>query len=85
MTVCILCNSLAEAEKRCPLCGSLMLDSGTVQDYYDNYSPYLDREIYEDGYKCYGEANCTHLFSCPKCGYNSYLAVPKIAEDRLME
>lgn len=76
---------MAEAEKRCPVCGSLMLDKGIIQDYYDDYSPYLDMDIYEDGYKHYDDFYCIHLFSCPECHYDTRLAFRRIDEARLMD
>lgn len=85
MPVCLLCNSLASVEKKCPGCGASMLDTGLLQDFYDNYSAYLDRDIYEDGYMFNDEDYCIHLFYCPECQINVKLAVKKVDEDKLME
>ncbi len=85
MPVCPVCNSLAVAEKICPLCGNPMLDAGLLQDFYDNYSAYLDRDVYEDGYMFNDEDYCIHFFYCPQCQINVNLAVKKVDEDSLME
>ncbi|MDD2554581.1 MAG: hypothetical protein PHP51_08420 [Desulfotomaculaceae bacterium] len=62
-----------------------MLDRGLLQDFYDNYSAYLDRNVYEDGYMFNDEDYCIHFFNCPKCQTSVNLAVKKVDEDRLME
>lgn len=85
MPVCMLCNSLASVEKRCPKCGRLLVDAGLLQDYYDNYSAYLAQDIYEDGYRCSNALFCVHLFACPQCHYDVALKVKKIDEERLMD
>ncbi len=85
MRVCMLCNSLASVEKSCPECGALMVDAGLIQDYYDNYSAYLGQDIYEDGYRCYNELFCVHLFNCPQCHYDVSLKLRRVEEERLMD
>jgi len=47
-----------------------MEDQGAKVNYYDNYSPYLLDEITSkvDGVSA---NRCTHVFLCPKCGYES--------------
>lgn len=85
MALCMLCNSLASVEKSCPMCGGPMVDAGLFQDYYDNYSAYLEQGIYEDGYRCYDESFCVHLFTCPQCHYDVSLRFKRIEEERLMD
>lgn len=78
MAVCPLCNSLAVAKKNCPRCGKTLLDAGLLQDFYDNYSAYLDQDVYEDGYRCNDEAHCVHLFSCPHCHFEVTLRFKRL-------
>lgn len=85
MAVCMLCNSLASVEISCPECGSHMADSGVIQDYYDNYSAYLEQDIYEDGYRCISGSFCVHLFTCPGCHYDVSVKLKRIEEERLMD
>ncbi|MDF9407350.1 hypothetical protein L7E55_03085 [Pelotomaculum isophthalicicum JI] len=70
MSVCPACNSLAAINKNCPLCGCPMYDAGAIQDFYDNYSAFLEQEIYEDGYRSYSHDFCVHLFACPNCHFD---------------
>ncbi len=66
---CILCNHLAEVTQPCPFCGhTKMQNIGLLQDFYDPYSPYLDQEIYQDGYEHYNEHYCVHVLKCEQCG-----------------
>jgi len=83
LPVCPLCNSLAKMKKACPVCGGTMSDEGVIQDFYDNYSPYLDMNIYEDGYRCHDEKNCVHVFSCRHCRAGVSVAVCRIDENDL--
>ena len=85
MALCMLCNSLASVEISCRKCGGPMVDAGLLQDYYDNYSAYLEQDIYEDGYRCYSESFCVHLFTCPRCHEDITLGFKRIEEERLME
>lgn len=84
MNVCLLCNGLAAIEKKCPACGCEMLDAGLLQDYYDNYSAYLEQDIYEDGYRSYDEAHCVHLFTCPHCHFDMSFVIDRVDEDFLI-
>lgn len=85
MPVCPVCNGLASVEKNCPGCGASMLDAGLLQDFYDDYSAYLDQDIYEDGYRYYDDDYCVHLFACPRCHFDEYVKFKRLEEDRLME
>lgn len=84
LSVCMVCNSLASVEKSCPKCGIPMVDAGLIQDYYDNYSAYLEQDIYEDGYRSYGESFCVHLFACPRCHYDVSLKFKRFEEESLL-
>ncbi|HBC92009.1 MAG TPA: hypothetical protein DCZ10_03670 [Pelotomaculum sp.] len=78
MVVCPVCNSLIAVKKDCPNCGRQMIDAGKIQDYYDDYSPYLAQDIYQDGYDCVDGAHCVHLFACPNCHYDHRLTFLKV-------
>ncbi len=85
MHVCPLCNGLAAIEKKCPGCAQAMSDAGVIQDYYDNYSPYEEREFYEDGYRCHDGGYCTHLFCCPDCHIDLSLSIQTVGEEQLLD
>ncbi len=85
MPVCPVCNSLAAVGKECPRCGNTLRDAGLLQDYYDDYSAYLDQVVYEDGYRNYDEDYCVHLFYCPNCHFDVTLGFKRLEEDRLMD
>jgi hypothetical protein len=74
---CPLCNGFREVQKEC-LCGSQMVDSGRVMDYYDDYSAYMDIDQLklEDGYRNSFLTNkCPHLFTCPICAKDQVLFI----------
>ncbi|GAB6086964.1 hypothetical protein [Alkaliphilus crotonatoxidans] len=64
--VCPLCNRLSSYVVQCPDCEKEMEDTGPIQDYFDDYSPYLERSLTElaDGVT---SDYCLHLFSCKQC------------------
>jgi hypothetical protein len=69
LAICPLCNGFHDIKAICQ-CGSNMIDSGKVMDYYDDYSAYMeiDQLKLEDGYPSnYKNEQCAHLFSCPSC------------------
>lgn len=69
--LCPLCNGMVEIQNICSKCGSIMKDGGRVQDFYDDYSPYLSYGITDimDGEP---DGICQHIFKCPVCG-NDYV------------
>lgn len=75
--VCPVCNCMVSYLVSCNGCGGIMEDSGLVQDFYDDYSPYLDRSITSrvDGAP---EDECMHLFYCPHCDSNKRLPIKRI-------
>ncbi len=77
MSVCPVCNGLTVEGKDCPLCGRPMFDAGLLQNYYDNYSAYLEQELYEDGYRNNDNNHCIHLFTCRNCHFDTYLKFRK--------
>lgn len=75
--ICPLCNGLVESIKYCEKCGSVMKDGGRIQDYYDDYSPYLSYNITD---VMDGEPSdvCQHIFTCPMCGYDYVANINKM-------
>ncbi|HHW01343.1 MAG TPA: hypothetical protein GXX35_00745 [Thermoanaerobacterales bacterium] len=72
---CPLCNALINVKEICPSCGSEMEDRGRVEDYFDPYNPYLDKDttsMEESSHEC------IHLFACPVCGYDTRIVVNQI-------
>lgn len=65
-TMCPACSGIFDRAPVCP-CGEKMIDSGPVTDFSGPYSPYFNINF---------ESNhCTHLFSCPACGYDRRIAI----------
>ncbi|WP_041720907.1 hypothetical protein [Alkaliphilus metalliredigens] len=64
--VCPICNGLASYVVKCDTCHQGMEARGAIQDYFDDYSPYLSQEITKknDGVD---SDQCVHLFYCPHC------------------
>lgn len=85
MPVCPVCNGLAPVQKTCPRCGRTMFDAGLLQDYYDSYSAYLEQDLYEDGYRCYNQTVCVHLFTCPGCHYDVDVAFQRLDDGYIQE
>jgi len=54
-----------------------METGAAIQDYFDDYSPYLDKDITEmiDGVS---ENQCVHIFYCPHCGSDRKVAIDKM-------
>lgn len=75
--VCPICNSLYSYIVKCPNCGRQMEDMGVIQDYLDDYSPYLSMDITQkvDGAPA---TACTHLFYCVECKNDKRVAIEKI-------
>lgn len=53
-----------------------MDDCGRVQDYYDDYSPYLSYSI-TDTADDEPSGICQHLFTCPECGNDRVVNIKK--------
>lgn len=75
--LCPLCNGLEKIGVECPRCGEPMEDKGCVQEYLDDYSPYLDMEITRkvDGAP---PDQCLHVFSCSNCSHTKMVAVSMV-------
>jgi hypothetical protein len=54
-----------------------MDDAGRIQDFFDDYSPYLDNDItgLADGVS---NDQCLHIFVCPRCGNDCRVAVNRV-------
>jgi hypothetical protein len=65
--VCPLCNGLINVERKCPCCGNVLIDGGTVQNYYGPYSPY----VAQNSFRYNGDSEqCIHLLYCAGCHYD---------------
>lgn len=75
--LCPLCNGLEKKTIICEQCGNPMEDKGSIQEYFDDYSPYLDLEITRrvDGVPA---DQCLHLFGCENCGTLRKIAIGMI-------
>lgn len=85
MEVCPVCNGLFAVEKTCSKCGRRLFDAGVLQDFYDNYSAYLDRRIYEDGFPRHCGECCFHLFACPFCHADTILSFKQLDETEVLK
>ena len=65
-TACKLCNAMDQLHLDCT-CGATLQDQGPAADYQGPYSPYYN-ETFEAG-------SCHHLFTCPRCGRDTVIAV----------
>ena len=75
--VCPICNGLVSYVAKCPNCGNLMEERGAIQDYFDDYSPYLGKDITQqvDGV---GHNRCVHLFYCSNCNEDKKIVIREI-------
>ncbi len=76
-SICPICNSLSSYIVKCPNCGSQMEDMGVIQDYFDDYSPYLSMDITKRVDGAPAKA-CTHLFYCKECKNDKRVAIDNI-------
>lgn len=75
--VCPICNGMASYVVKCSECGSQMDARGAIQEYFDDYSPYLSQNITKkmDGV----ESNrCVHIFHCPNCRDDKQITINEI-------
>ena len=75
--VCPICNGMAAYILKCSVCGQQMENKGPIQDYFDDYSPYLAMDITQrvDGAD---DHSCVHLFFCSSCGHDKRIVIHKI-------
>lgn len=70
MEICPLCNGLEEYQGNCGSCGNMLMDTGKVTDYLDDYSAYMEINLLKlvDGDINSVENHvCLHLINCPVC------------------
>lgn len=65
--LCPVCNNLFEIRKKCITCGRVMVNAGTVYDFYDPYSAYLELDVYAGNNKYLADNYCVHLYTCRHC------------------
>lgn len=74
---CPVCNGLRQAAVSCRSCGSMMADTGRLEDAFGDYSPY--REIDDlrktNGYLDLATGHCMHVFICQQCGNEATLGI----------
>ncbi|HBM80278.1 MAG: hypothetical protein QME45_14475 [Clostridiales bacterium] len=75
--LCPVCNGISECIIYCDECGNEMKNGGRIQDYYDDYSPYLN---YNDTDIIDGEPYgiCQHIYICPACGRDKTVNIRKV-------
>ncbi|MFZ5968182.1 MAG: hypothetical protein ACOYVK_13540 [Bacillota bacterium] len=75
--VCPLCNAMVAYLFKCPECGKQMENVGTIQDFFDDYSPYLPMDITQrlDGAPSY---QCVHLFKCTHCNHDKRISIDRV-------
>lgn len=78
MEICPLCNGLEEYYGTCASCGSMLIDTGKVTDYLDDYSAYMEINLLK---MVDGDLNslenhvCLHLFSCAVCQQEQIITI----------
>lgn len=75
--LCPTCNGLYNIDNQCDNCGTNMVNQGPIQNFFDDYSPYLNYGITEkvDGVDY---DKCLHLYVCYNCGADKQMEVNKI-------
>ena len=75
--VCPICNDMVVYLLRCPQCGKQMKNKGTITEFLDDYSAYLDLNITQrvDGV---AYDKCVHLFYCENCNCDKRIAVQRV-------
>lgn len=66
---CPLCNGLFHFTPHCQECGGRMDDVGRIEDYLDDYSPYMEQHHTSFNH-------CTHLFQCQVCREDTIHMIP---------
>lgn len=67
--VCPLCNAMQAVENKCPQCGRILMDGGTLNNYLGPYSPYMEAQ----SLPFQSEQYCMHLMYCPACDYDTQI------------
>lgn len=76
--ICPICNGLYEYNISCPECGGIMEDQGPLVDYYDDYSPYLSKDLTQlvDGVS---HDKCVHLYKCINCNVDRRVEIDRVS------
>jgi hypothetical protein len=79
MHICPISNGLMDYIKYCSRCGERMEVLDRVENYYDDYSPYLSYELtnLNEGDSKY---KCSHFCFCPSCGTRDIIEIRNIIE-----
>lgn len=72
--ICPICNGLQSVRRFCPYCGREMEERGALQEFIDDYSPYLSQEL---GENLTDTRECVHLYYCPSCDEDVRVASPQ--------
>jgi len=72
--LCPLCNGLEDITLACKNCGGVMRNAGAIQDFFDDYSPYLDADITRKVDGVSGD-QCLHLFYCSTCNSDRRISI----------
>ncbi len=78
MEICPLCNGFENYNGSCTSCGSMLVDTGKVTDYLDDYSAYMEINLLKmvDGdLNSLANQVCLHLFNCPACQIEQIIAI----------
>lgn len=78
--MCPVCNGIALFNVNCPHCQTLLIDQGMWQNYFDDYSPYLEIEDmkFVNGFDDARKHHCIHFATCPQCGEEVLAAVEEV-------
>ena len=76
--VCPVCNAMVCYLLKCSKCNHPMENTGTIQDYFDDYSTYLPMELTQriDGVS---QDQCMHLFYCKHCNTDKRIAIDRVS------
>lgn len=64
--LCPVCNGLEAITEQCPICGEVLSDGGSLQNFVGAYSPYMESDIVNQ---------CIHLLYCTECCYDVRIAL----------
>lgn len=72
--ICPICNGLEGVRRLCPYCGGEMEERGSLQDFIDDYSPYLSQQL---GENLTEGGDCVHLYYCRTCDEDVRVSAPQ--------
>ena len=79
--ICPVCNGLESVHIGCKNCGHALEDHGRYQDFFDDYSAYMEVDEMK---KCNGIKDdfkthkCPHLLFCTNCNEQSIILLREI-------